>query len=989
MKRIIVKSLLFALPSALNRAAARHPRVRVEMAKFDVRVMVGLKDGTAACHYVFKNGAVKHFRGGCRNPDAAITFKYVDTALKFLKPEPDYADIVHATKNFHVEFTGGSRILTWFSQLVKMIGGAGLEYGTATPDGCRRFTSNTNGGPIFVYVKDGKIVRTTPIELTDDDAPGWTIRARGGTFTPARKATVSPHALTMKSLVYSSKRILHPMIREDFDPDGARNPATRGISGYRRIGWDKALDIVAAEIKRMKRDYGPGAMALQPSSHHLWGNVGHYLSAMTRFGNLLGFTRIHQNPDSWEGWYWGAQHHYGNSLRVGLPGAYGTVEDCLKEAEMIVFWSSDPESTSGVYGGGEGSQRRLWAKELGIEFVHIDPNFTPTAQLLGGKWLPIRPGADPALAHAVMYVWITEDLYDQEYVAQRTTGFDRWRAYILGETDGVAKTPEWQEPETGVPARDVRALARRWGRRKVYLAAGGLGAGFGGACRTANGAQWARAMVLLMAMQGLGKPGVNFGNLQVGAPVDVAFYFPGYAEGGISGDLNFTAAAVNNYARMPHVPTVNPVKQMIPRRLLADAVIEGRASGHIWDGLSLEAQFTPFSYPAPGYSPIHMLYRYGGSSFGSIPDSGRLAAAYRHPSLECIVNQSIWLEGETPFADIILPACTMLERWDIGEWAGAGGYGLHLQYGLNHRMVVMQHKCIEPLGESRSDYDIFADLLHRFGLGAVFTEGCGELDWARRVFESSDAAGRVSWKRFVKKGYFVVPADNENARDPVEFRWFAEARPKDTPEPLPLPAQFADRFREGLQTASGKIEFVAGSLARGDGDNPERPALNRYIPSWEGPGAEDLFARYPLQLVTSHPRYSFHTCGDGKESAVNDLPDHRIPIDGHFYLLLRLNADDAKARGVGHRDLVHVFNDRGSVICVADVSQLMAPGVVKAGAASAEYIPVAHNGRTYDIGGCLNILTPSRSQTQGTDSMAPNSCLVQVEKWTVPPGETP
>lgn len=113
----------------------------------------------------------------------------------------------------------------------------------------------------------------------------------------------------------------------------------------------------------------------------------YYLSALLRFGNLIGFTRIHPNPDSWEGWYWGATHHYGSSMRVGTPSFYSTVEDCLKEAEMIVFWSSDPETTNGYASGLEGTQRRFWAKELGIEFVHIDPNLNPTApQLYGGRW---------------------------------------------------------------------------------------------------------------------------------------------------------------------------------------------------------------------------------------------------------------------------------------------------------------------------------------------------------------------------------------------------------------------------------------------------------------------------------------------------------------------------------------------------------------------------------------------------------------------------
>ncbi len=181
------------------------------------------------------------------------------------------------------------------------------------------------------------------------------------------------------------------MKRVDFDPKGERNPQNRGISGYERISWDEALDIVAGEITRMKQQHGPGAIAMATGAHHQWGNINYYLSAMQRFGNLIGYTRVEMSPISWEGWYWGAMHHYGNSLRLGTPSFYGTTEDCLEHAEVIVFWSSDPESTNGVYAGFEGTERRLWAKQLGIEFVHIDPYLTQSAQFLGGKWLPIKP----------------------------------------------------------------------------------------------------------------------------------------------------------------------------------------------------------------------------------------------------------------------------------------------------------------------------------------------------------------------------------------------------------------------------------------------------------------------------------------------------------------------------------------------------------------------------------------------------------------------
>ncbi len=203
--------------------------------------------------------------------------------------------------------------------------------------------------------------------------------------------------------------------------------------------------------------------------------------------------------------------------------------------------------------------RRQWLKDpkLGIKVVHIDPYYNATAQFLPGKWFAPKPTTSVAMAMAIAYVWIKEGLYDKEYVETHTVGFDKWKDYLLGDEDGIPKTPEWQEKETGVPAKDVRALAREWGKKRVYLAPGGWGNGHGGACRNQTGIQWARVMVCLSAMQGLGKPGCNMGNLQWGCPLDFNFYFPGYSEGGMSGDLENTAMPVELYQRMPQLPTMN------------------------------------------------------------------------------------------------------------------------------------------------------------------------------------------------------------------------------------------------------------------------------------------------------------------------------------------------------------------------------------------------------------------------------------------------
>lgn len=983
MKRLVVKSILTALGPMIKMTARKHPEFREMMSKHDAVVQIKLRDNSLGRYFTFQKGKLKASAGIHKSPDASLIFKDIDTAMIFLKPPFDQAEIVHAAKNFRVATPGRSEISVWFTQLLNRTQTIGLQYGTPMPDGSTRFMTGTNSGPLFVYVKDDKIIRITPIDLEDSDAESWSIKAKGETFTPYRRTTTTPYSLALKSMVYSKRRNLYPMKRVDFDPNGERNPQNRGISGYERISWDEALDIVSSEIKRQKKTHGPGSIAVPIPSHHQWGNIGYYLSAFQRFGNLVGVTRVHANPDSWEGWYWGAMHHYGNAMRLGIPDFYGTMEDCLQEADQIVFWSSDPESTNGLYAAFEGTQRRLWAKKLGMDFVHIDPHLNPTAQLLGGRWISIRPATDAALATAIMHVWVKEGLYDTDYVEKRTKDFDQWRAYLLGESDGVPKTPEWQEQETGVPAHVARALARSWGNKKTYLAAGGLGAGWGGAGRNATGSQWARCMVLMMAMQGWGKPGVNFGNLQFGAPLDYNFYFPGYAEGGFSGDLAGTASSINNYTRMPHAPTMNPVKQMIPRQRLPEAILEGKSKGYMWDGISMEAQFAPFEYPLPGYSKIHMIYRYGNSTFGTIADSKRFMDSYRHESVECVVNQSIWFEGDAKFADIILPACTAIERWDIGDWAGCAGYIHHNHSQLNHRMVSIQHKCIEPLGESKSDYQIFLDIMNRMGLGVMYSEGCSELDWCKRVFESSDLTKHISWKEFVKKGYFVVPPEKENMRDPVAMRWFAEGRHKDMPEPFPLPSQFSEEAGLGLETQSGKFEFVSSSLSRLQPENSERPPLNKYIPAWEGRHSKELYKKYPLMMISSHPRYSFHTYGDAKDSTVNDIEDHRVLVDGYYYWVMRINPVDAEKRGIKQGSLLRAHNDRGAVVFAADISPLMAPGMVKAFESNADFDQYLDaNGKLIDRSGCANILTSDRPQQKGTEGMAANSCLIDLELWT-------
>ena len=147
----------------------------------------------------------------------------------------------------------------------------------------QQFINCTLSGPVRVWVKDGKIMRMLPLEYTEDDAPPWHIEARGQTFTRPNKAGIAAWIQGSKQYVYSKDRLLTPVKRVDFDPDGNRNPQNRGISGYEPISWDEASDIIAKEIIRIRKKYGPSAFGVLGSSHDSWGTINYRMSALERF----------------------------------------------------------------------------------------------------------------------------------------------------------------------------------------------------------------------------------------------------------------------------------------------------------------------------------------------------------------------------------------------------------------------------------------------------------------------------------------------------------------------------------------------------------------------------------------------------------------------------------------------------------------------------------------------------------------------------------
>jgi hypothetical protein len=498
---------------------------------------------------------------------------------------------------------------------------------------------------------------------------------------------------------------------------------------------------------------------------------------------------------------------------------------------MIVFWSSDPDATYGF----DGTERREWAKQLGIKMVHIDPYLNHTAAHLGGKWISPKPGTDPAIAQALCHVWITEACTTRSSSKSAAPASMKWKAYILGESDGIAKTPEWQETETGVPARDVRALAREWGTKKTYLGAGGWGVGLGGAGRGPMGIQWARMMTILGAMQGYGRRARTSATCSSARRSTSTSISPATAKARFSGEMMASANTANNYQRMPHILTMSSVRQAIPRMWFPEAITQGKAMGYLTDVASIQGQFFPFGYPVArprarrdALQVRQLLARHAG---GVEPlDQGVPA---REPEVR---RQPVDLVGGR----------------DAVRRRGAAR--LHGVRALGHRRVVQRRRRLRAphvLDEQPSRHHPCST--RRSSRSAsrspTTTSSCRSWrSWAwarstrRAARPSSTGASacsirrtwrkHISWRQFLKKGYYVVPAEAEAARAPTAGRWFYEGRKKDTPEPYPLPVRVrCNGFGSGLQTPSGKFEFVASTLKRID--DPDRPPLNQYMPLYE------------------------------------------------------------------------------------------------------------------------------------------------------------
>jgi anaerobic selenocysteine-containing dehydrogenase len=277
------------------------------------------------------------------------------------------------------------------------------------------------GASCFVDVKDGKIVRVRPLHYdtyySKEFINPWKFERNGATLQPHMKTMPCHYSLAYKKRALSSNRIKYPLKRVDWDPNGERNPQNRGISKYQRISWDEAATLIANELKRVHATYGPYGVLAQADGHAECKTINAPHGCQVFLHDQLGgFTQQVRNPDSWEGWYWGAKHCWGN----GAVGMYAPADNLMKDisenSELLLFWGCDPETTPYGNTGQMASRLCYFWTQAGIPQVYICPDLNYGAAIHAEKWIPIYPNTDAAMQLAIIYIWLTEGTYDKEYV---------------------------------------------------------------------------------------------------------------------------------------------------------------------------------------------------------------------------------------------------------------------------------------------------------------------------------------------------------------------------------------------------------------------------------------------------------------------------------------------------------------------------------------------------------------------------------------------
>lgn len=810
-------------------------------------------------------------------------------------------------------------------------------------------------------VRDGKIARIRPVyfdeDYTKEELNYWTLEGRGGkTLEPGMKSYTPPFPLVYKRRTYSKNRVPFPMKRIDWDPNGERNPQNRGISKYVRISWDEACEIIAAEIKRIHDAYGPNSILCQADGHGESKAINTPHGCMTRLlGECGGFTNQNRNPDSWEGWYWGAKHAWGMDPVGQNTLSTNTAQDIAQHCDAMLYWGCDLETTTWGWGGQMASRMAYWFDDCGIKHIAISPDCNYTNAVHADKWFPVLPNTDAALQLAIAYVWMEEGTYEKEYIETHSIGFDWFEYYVSGREDGVPKTPEWAESICGIPAYKIKALARYWAKHNVSIAH----CNGGSFIRAAFAHEPARLEVYLLAMQGVGKPG------------RISIKFIEWVLFGMSSCSPLPSSKViPNTAACYNGPLIGQGGDSFVPKVHVHKALRGESFSWYGHGTAADPradQFEEFHFPLEGDKGIKMLWSDNPAFTTSLNGGYEFQDAVRSENLEFYLMQAPWFEDDARFADIVLPICTKFEVSDFGTDNDSGQWSA----------VTYERQAIEPVGEAKSDWVAVQEIgraLEKFGgiyEGVVDRMTHGKAT-EQQIEEGYEGCGIAEEERdfeaFKKRGYQLIPTMEGWQDLPVGLSGFE-----------------ADPDRHPLETPTGKIEFYSTSLASQFPNDKVRGPVAHWVEKGDGHDdrlASDRAKKYPYLIVSNHPRWRVHAEFDDVEWLREIETCKVIGPDGYAYEPLWINPVDARSLGVESGDIAKVFNERGAVLGGVRVTERIRPGVVYMDhGANADVIVPGLGG--LDRGGAINLICPTATTSKNANGEVTSGYLVGVDKVDV------
>ncbi|MDW2059360.1 trimethylamine-N-oxide reductase TorA [Vibrio sp. Vb1076] len=732
----------------------------------------------------------------------------------------------------------------------------------------------------------------------------------------------------IKGIIYSPSRVRYPMVRLDWLKKHKYSADTRGNNRFIRVTWDEALDLFYRELERIQKDYGPWALHAGQTG---WNQTGSFNNCTAHMQRAVG---MHGNFITKVGDY---STGAGQTI---MPYVLGSTEvyaqgtswsEILENSDNIVLWANDPVKNLQVGWNCETHESFKYLAQLKekvakgeINVLSVDPVKNKTQRYLENDHLYINPLTDVAFMLAVAHVLYNENLYDKKFIDTYCLGFEEFIQYVQGKTkDKVEKTPEWAAAICGVKADKIREFARMLvsGRTQILM----------GWCiqRQEHGEQpyWAAAVVAAMVGQiGLPGGGISYGHhySSIGVP-STGFAGPGGFPRNL--DQGMKPKWDNN--------DFNGYSRTIPVARWIDCLLEP----------GKEINYNGGKVKLPDFK---MMVISGCNPWHHHQDRNRMKKAFR--KLQTVVTIEFAWTATCRFSDIVLPACTQWERNDIDV------YGSYSNKGL-----IAMHRLVDPLFQSKPDFQIMSELTQRFGRREEYTRGMSEMEWIESLYNDCKKAN---------EGKFEMPEFNEFwEKSVLDFGegkpWVRHADFRKDPELNPL------------GTPSGFIEITSRKIGRyGYEHCQEHPMwFEKSERSHGGPGSD----KYPFWLQSCHPDKRLHSqmC-ESEEFRATYAVQGREPV--------YINPIDAKAKGIKDGDLVRVFNGRGQLLAGAVLTDSYPRGVIRI-EEGAWYGPLNEKEGAICTYGDPNTLTQDIGSSELAQATSANTCIVDFEKFTgkVPP----